>query len=559
MADPANDPKAWTEHVHTDGRRYYYNKQTKASSWDKPECLKSQEEKMNTTSWKEYKTADGRDYFYNPVTKQSVWEMPIELKRLRGIANQEESDEEKEDKQEEPEWRTPEERRAAFREMLQDKGVKASMKWEEALKLCQEDRRFMALHTAGERKQEFSVYVTQTKKREKEEEREKKRRARDDFTEALREWPDLKPDARYKDAAEYLQDREFFNLIEEDERDDLFQDFLDEYERKAKEDRRKKRKEYVEQIKKTYEEHPDISLTTRWRDVQSTLRENETFRWLSKLEALTSWEEWVAENEKKEIDSKSKAKFRHERKKRDAFRAVLKEHHEAGKLEYDSTWHAYLKAASITSEPAYLDMLGQPGSTPHDLFDDFIEELAEKYKEDRAKVKKCAKAVGLTVNSASTFEWFEGLLKKDEDYLKIPEATRRGVFDSLLVKAKEQEEDAEKNAKKNRKKFVELLQKTREVSASTTYEQAAKLLGNLSAWDAVDDATRRQCFDIFVEQLKIQSKGRKEKEVAEDESDAGDKKRAKKKEKPEKSGKKRQQEEPPPEEPDRKSKKTKKK
>ena len=26
---------------------------TKASSWDKPECMKSNDEKLNTTSWKE--------------------------------------------------------------------------------------------------------------------------------------------------------------------------------------------------------------------------------------------------------------------------------------------------------------------------------------------------------------------------------------------------------------------------------------------------------------------------------------------------------------------------
>ena len=79
MTDPAKDAASWTEHTHSDGRRYYYNKVTKASSWDKPECLKNHTEKANTTSWKEYKTADGRDYFYNPITKQSVWEMPLEL------------------------------------------------------------------------------------------------------------------------------------------------------------------------------------------------------------------------------------------------------------------------------------------------------------------------------------------------------------------------------------------------------------------------------------------------------------------------------------------------
>merc|ERR1719247_2308587 len=92
MTDAAS---AWTEHTHSDGRRYYYNRVTKQSSWDKPDALKSNEEKLNTTVWKEYKTADGRDYFFNPVSKQSVWEMPPELKALRAAQREDSSDEEK--------------------------------------------------------------------------------------------------------------------------------------------------------------------------------------------------------------------------------------------------------------------------------------------------------------------------------------------------------------------------------------------------------------------------------------------------------------------------------
>eukprot|EP00971_Amphidinium_carterae_P183789 3648326-Amphidinium_carterae.1 len=67
---------------------------------------------------------------------------------------------------------------------------------------------------------------------------------------------------------------------------------MDENEKKNKEERRKKRKEYVEQVKKVYSEMSNVTVTTRWREVQDLLRDNETFRWLSKLEALTSWEEW---------------------------------------------------------------------------------------------------------------------------------------------------------------------------------------------------------------------------------------------------------------------------
>ena len=43
----------WSEHKMADGRSYYYNAKTKASVWEKPDALKTLDEKMqdsNTTS-----------------------------------------------------------------------------------------------------------------------------------------------------------------------------------------------------------------------------------------------------------------------------------------------------------------------------------------------------------------------------------------------------------------------------------------------------------------------------------------------------------------------------
>lgn len=83
------------------------------------------------------------------------------------------------------------------------------------------------------------------------------------------------------------------------------------------------------------------------------------------------------------------------------------------------------------------------------------------------------------------------------------------------------DQDEDKAAEKSRMQFVELLLKTREVSAGTSYDEARRLLSNNSVWDAVDEATRRECFEIFVEHLgnhnnksskkKEKNKGKKEK------------------------------------------------
>ncbi|KAM7520910.1 hypothetical protein LguiB_019872 [Lonicera macranthoides] len=74
----------WQEFEAGDGRRYYYNKKTKQSSWEKPlELMTPLERADASTVWKEFTTPEGRKYYYNKDTKQSKWIIPEELKLAR--------------------------------------------------------------------------------------------------------------------------------------------------------------------------------------------------------------------------------------------------------------------------------------------------------------------------------------------------------------------------------------------------------------------------------------------------------------------------------------------
>ncbi|KAH9623756.1 hypothetical protein KSS87_023311 [Heliosperma pusillum] len=74
----------WQEHSTADGRRYYYNKKTKQSSWEKPLELMTPKERADaSTVWKEFTTPEGKTYYYNKVTKESKWSIPEELKLAR--------------------------------------------------------------------------------------------------------------------------------------------------------------------------------------------------------------------------------------------------------------------------------------------------------------------------------------------------------------------------------------------------------------------------------------------------------------------------------------------
>lgn len=561
MMNGAGSASDWTEHTHSDGRRYYYNNKTKASSWDKPDALKSSEELKNTTSWKEYKTADGRDYFFNPTTKQSVWEMPQELRRLRGLPT--ESDEERErdkdekdsDKEDDdaPKYDSPEARKEAFFLLLEEKGVKEKSKWDEAMKLIQDDKRFNAFPTGGERKQAFAEWLTKAKKRAVEQARQKKLKAKDDWATMIKEWDGLKPSTRYRDVAYEFFQSETFKLIDEDDRDEIFQDVMDDLDKQRKDERRKNKKGLLDKAKKLFIEDENITPLSRWRDVQDAFRDNDIYKVLSKVDVLTAWEEWSEEAEKKELEQKRKEKFRAERLFRDEFRKILDVYYKQGKITTETFWGSFVQ--EINEEEAYVKLIGQPGSKPHDLFDDYIESLHEKMKQEMKRIAKLAKARDVVVTPGSTYEWFAGQLVSEDTWQKAREQVRLQAFEMLVQRAKDQETaavaDAEKAAKKNRKNFVELLQKTREVTAATTYDMAEILLCSNSAWNAVDDRTRRQCFDIFVDQLKIQHEARggaapEDEESDEDRGAKKDKKKAKRR---------KQEEEPEDSPPPRKSKK----
>ncbi|KAK2968921.1 hypothetical protein RJ640_018613, partial [Escallonia rubra] len=80
----AMPPSEWIEHTSRDGKRYYYNRRTRLSSWEKPlELMTAIERADATTDWREVTSPDGRKYYYNRVIKQSKWTIPDEVKFAR--------------------------------------------------------------------------------------------------------------------------------------------------------------------------------------------------------------------------------------------------------------------------------------------------------------------------------------------------------------------------------------------------------------------------------------------------------------------------------------------
>ena len=89
QAPPGRD---WTEHKAADGRTYWHNTKTSASSWTKPpELLTARERADLTTQWREHVAADGRAYYHNTATQETKWSLPEELRVAREAAERAEA------------------------------------------------------------------------------------------------------------------------------------------------------------------------------------------------------------------------------------------------------------------------------------------------------------------------------------------------------------------------------------------------------------------------------------------------------------------------------------
>merc|ERR1712139_199846 len=119
----------------------------------------------------------------------------------------------------------------------------------------------------------------------------------------------------------------------------------------------------------------EISVQSKWSEVEALLKDEEAFNSVKRVDALVCWEDFLVVAEKSYRTTKKKQKYRKERQDRDTFKQFLEEQHKDGDLDAETQWRDYVR--KLQKDPNFLSMVGSSGSTPHDLFDDFIEELKD--------------------------------------------------------------------------------------------------------------------------------------------------------------------------------------
>ncbi|KAJ3115326.1 hypothetical protein HDU96_000810 [Phlyctochytrium bullatum] len=479
---------------------------------------------------------------------ETVWEMPKEFKdvlerfaaRLDGPAGSS-SNTKVTAKPEEtvPKFDSEEDAKEAFRFLLIEavnisfirltiQGVAIDWTWEQTMRAIISKPMYRALNTLAKRKQAFQDYIEELKIRERDAEKIKAQRDKENFRNLMESHPEINGNTRYRRVCDILGKDPLFLSIDERTRLHLFDEWSEEMRKKEKEEQRIRRKEAMDKFRSLLKSISEIKAETPFKNAQEIWKQNadyqadEALTKLDPIDVLTIFEDHVKalENEYYQQKSREKANWRREeRKNRDNFRTLLKRLRADGAIFFDSKWkdvYPFLK-----DEPFYLNMLGQSGSTPLDLFWDLVVELEEQYQNDKKVILEIMKKYSISVKYDTKFDDFIADLRESSSRMKhYTDRTVQGVFNEVIAKLKEEKRRQEKKLRKKMDAFKNLLKRVDPpITVQSIWEDVRSSISSKSDFEALDEGHRIEVFNKYIKRLKEKDKHQSSESEEDDDSD----------------------------------------
>ncbi|KAJ5135866.1 uncharacterized protein N7515_005144 [Penicillium bovifimosum] len=558
----------WQEARNDAGRVYYYNVQTKATQWNKPtELMTPVEIALANQPWKEYTTDAGRKYWYNTESKQSTWEMPQVYKDALAQApappapaaaptfvaggtslstqiqhrdqHRERDDHDRGDrgfsdrrggygsyeanailatpdfKSQDPNYQSLEEAESAFMKMLKRHNVQPEWTWEDTMRATIKDPQYRALKDPRDRKAAFEKYGVQVRMQEKERAKERFAKLRVDFFTMMKRHPEIKYYSRWKTIRPIIEgETTFRSTNEEDERRQLFEEYILQLRKDHFEQETATRKAAMDELTAILGSL-NLEPYTRWSEAQAIIQSNskfqgdQKFKSLSKCDVLTAFETHIKSLERAFNDARQQhkaARARKERKNREQFVNLLKELRSQGKIKAGTKWMNICPL--IKDDPRYHGILGQPGSTPLDLFWDVVEDEERALRGPRNSVLDVLDDKRFEVTGGTTFDEFSFIMSADRRTSKIDPETLNLIFQRIQEKAVRRMEDEKYIADRQQRRAVEALRSRIKrleppVRATDTWAEVYPRLEKYDEYKALEsDELRESAFDKTVRRLK---------------------------------------------------------
>lgn len=134
---------------------------------------------------------------------------------------------------------TKEEAQSVFKDALVHAGITSTWRWEDAQRVTASDLRIKALKTLAERKAAFAAFLDELKAKERNEARARRAQQKEAFLQLLDERRGkMNGQSKYYQMARVLAYDSRFKNVEEKDREEIFQEYVDELLNKEIEEKR---------------------------------------------------------------------------------------------------------------------------------------------------------------------------------------------------------------------------------------------------------------------------------------------------------------------------------
>ena len=387
-----------------------------------------------------------------------------------------------------------------FKDKLRTLGITVTWKWEDASRLLFNEPEWKAIRTFSEKRNLFNEYITDLKNKEREEIYLKREKNKSKFRQLLSEDNTINSDSTYTEVMSRLSYDERWRSVDEKEREDIFEDYIDLIYKKEedewKKEREVKKKLFLEKLK-----FKKIKSDALWKNIAVEFKDDPVFASMEKIDRIQAFADYITtleSEEKKERKEKEKYQGYLNREK---FRELLQISVEEKKLNIDTKWSEFVK--EIKEREEYLNMLGQEGSTPLELFQDKKYELKKDYK----KVKKIFKEIiaknKIEIKYQISFEEFDNLISQYREGKIISLDMKKLLYEHIKKKLEEKEMIHNKHSNNIANKLYSYLQRKKLIlRQDCPFDEAYEKIKKLKKFENLNESNIKEGYSILKQLIK---------------------------------------------------------
>eukprot|EP01129_Flabellula_baltica_P013419 TRINITY_DN6216_c0_g1_i2.p1 TRINITY_DN6216_c0_g1~~TRINITY_DN6216_c0_g1_i2.p1 ORF type:complete len:404 (+),score=100.19 TRINITY_DN6216_c0_g1_i2:715-1926(+) len=289
-------------------------------------------------------------------------------------------------------------------------------------------------------------------------------------------------------------DPRYIKIPSDEDRERLFDKFIDELTRKEQAAEREAREQAVEEHKAFVYSNCKITKDTKWNEYYEEHKSQSVFENVPRLEVLklfTEIKRGIEEEEKEIQDKKLEEMEREDRYKRHKYRELLREQLNMGNINVKTRWNEFRPL--IENDSRYKNMLEGLGSRPAELFYDIVEELEDVYHLEKKKIKEELKKADIVIDQDTKWETYDNCVSSLKLSGEVDPLHYNFIFNDLQEKFLQKIKKAKKKSKKKLNSFF----KHTKLHEKSSWDRIKSIIP-----EDITDLTEEEKEEVFKEHMQ---------------------------------------------------------